>query len=227
LFLTLACYTATRYEENIWGLADLHIHTIYSWDATPTVRSVLERTVQHTDLDVIAITDHDVVKGALQAVDLAPHYGIEVIPGIEISTAEGHLLALFVYEAVPPGLSLTESVLRVGELGGLCVAPHPAARGVHALSSAAILHALQDPDVARILVGIEVFNAGIFRRQGNAHAEQLGRGAPVPRWPAVTHIFCKRSAKARLGSLVGHPQICMLPCGWRRHTWRVGRIHPG
>ena len=75
------------------GKADLHIHTIYSWDGTCTVEAVLKQAAHIAGLDVIAITDHDEIQGALEAVDLAPRYGIEVIPGCEISTADGHLLA--------------------------------------------------------------------------------------------------------------------------------------
>ena len=52
------------------GLADLHIHTIYSYDGTASVSAVLARA-RHIGLDVIAITDHDEIKGALKAFDLA------------------------------------------------------------------------------------------------------------------------------------------------------------
>ena len=111
------------------GLADLHIHTLYSWDGIHSVSAVLRHVVDHTDLDVIAITDHDEVAGAWETIELAPAYGVEVDPGSEISTAEGHLLALFLKERVEPGLSLADTVLRVGEQGGLCIAVHPMARG--------------------------------------------------------------------------------------------------
>ncbi len=111
------------------GLADLHMHTIYSYDGTATVPAVLRRA-HKVGLDVIAITDHDEIAGALEALELAHHFGVEVIPGIEISTAEGDLLALFVTEIVPAGLSLVETVLKVRELGGVCIAPHPTARGL-------------------------------------------------------------------------------------------------
>jgi len=68
------------------GLADLHIHTIYSYDGTAPVAAVLNRA-KEVGLNVIAITDHDEIKGSLKAFDLAPQFGIEVIPGIEITTA--------------------------------------------------------------------------------------------------------------------------------------------
>lgn len=63
-------------------------------------------------LDVIAITDHDEIRGALKALDLAPQYGIEVIPGIEITTAEGDLVALFVTETIEPGRPLIETIIK-------------------------------------------------------------------------------------------------------------------
>ncbi|HNF94893.1 MAG TPA: PHP domain-containing protein, partial [Anaerolineales bacterium] len=67
------------------GLADLHLHTIYSYDGTATVPAVLRRA-RELGLNVIAITDHDEIAGALEAVKLASHYGVEVIPGSEITT---------------------------------------------------------------------------------------------------------------------------------------------
>ena len=62
------------------GLADLHMHTIYSYDGTASVPRVLARARQ-IGLDVIAITDHDEIAGSLKALELAPDYGLEVIPG--------------------------------------------------------------------------------------------------------------------------------------------------
>src|SRR5690242_4321256 len=110
------------------GLADLHIHTIYSYDGTASISAVLARAKQ-VGLDVIAITDHDEIKGALKAFDLAPRFDMEVIPGIEITTREGDLLALFVTEKIQPGQPLLDTILQVGEAGGICIAPHPMARG--------------------------------------------------------------------------------------------------
>ena len=163
------------------GLADLHIHTIHSWDGTCTVSAVLKHAVQEAHLDVIAITDHDEIDGALEALDLARVYGIEVVPGMEISTAEGHLLALYIKRKIPAGLSLVQTVRRVGMEGGLCIVPHPAVPGAASLSIAAIRKAFQHRDVRRVLVGIEIFNAGIYNSLNHEFVETLVQSLPVAR----------------------------------------------
>lgn len=155
------------------GLADLHVHSIYSWDANSSIPTILDYAAKQAGLDVIAITDHDEIAGALKAEELARAYGVDVVPGTEISTAEGHLLALFVRQRIPRGRSLIETILRVGELGGLCVAPHPTARGVPSLSADALHNALRHPNAKRVLVGVEAFNASILHRKGNRQAEAL------------------------------------------------------
>jgi len=161
------------------GLADLHIHTVYSYDGTASVPAVLARAKQ-VGLGVIAITDHDEIKGALKAFELAPQFDIEVIPGIEITTAEGDLLALFVTQPIEPGYSLIETILRVGEAGGICIAPHPMARGagMKSLSGLSILRALDHPVASRILIGIETYNATALDRESNVLAQKLWEECP-------------------------------------------------
>lgn len=156
------------------GLADIHMHTIFSYDGTATVPAVLRRA-HELGLNVIAITDHDEIAGALLAVELAPHYGVEVIPGIEITTADGDLLAFFIHEKVDAGLSLVETVLRVRALGGVCVAPHPMAggMGMKSLSAYSILKALRNPEVADTLIGIEAYNGTSIDRISNHYARIL------------------------------------------------------
>ena len=156
------------------GLADMHMHTIYSYDGTASVAAVLGAAKQ-AGLDVIAITDHDEIRGALKAMELASNYGLEVVPGIEITTAEGDLLAYCITEKVDAGLPLVETVLRVRALGGVCVAPHPMAggMGMKSLSARSILRALRDPRVAETLIGIEVYNATALDRLSNHYARVL------------------------------------------------------
>lgn len=156
------------------GLADLHIHTNHSFDGTASVYAVLEQAKQ-VGLDVVAITDHDEIDGALEGLDLAASIGIEVIPGIEISTAEGDLLALFVTKKIERGRSLAETIAKVGELGGICIAPHPMDDGfkMHSLGSYPIMKALRDPDLARVLVALETYNASILHKENNEYARKL------------------------------------------------------
>ncbi|WP_299024246.1 PHP domain-containing protein [uncultured Thermanaerothrix sp.] len=161
------------------GLADLHIHTVYSYDGTSSVEAVLKYVAEYTDLDIIAITDHDCITGALKAQDLAPAYGLEVIPGIEVSTSEGHVLALYIERPVPAGLSLIETALRVGELGGLCIAAHPMAAGTSSLNFQTIRAALEHPEVRRILVGVERFNGGLVYTRRNPWVEAIASTLPL------------------------------------------------
>lgn len=153
------------------GRADLHLHTTYS-DGMGTVEAVLE-AARRAGLDVVAITDHDTLAGARRAMDLASRYGIGVVPGVEITTAEGHLLAYWVERPIPAGLSLIETLLHVGEQGGLCVAAHPTAQWVSSLGAVCIKRALQHPDAARVLIGIEVYNQGLPRLVNNLGAQAL------------------------------------------------------
>ncbi len=161
------------------GKADLHIHTKYSYDGTASVPDVLRRAKQ-IGLDVIAITDHDEIAGALEAVKLAFHYGLEVIPGIEITTAEGDLLALFITKKVDAGLSLVDTILKVRELGGVCIAAHPmAGRGMCSLSADTILSALKIPEVAETLIGIEVYNGTSINSISNHKAHILAMSLKI------------------------------------------------
>ena len=171
------------------GLADLHMHTIYSYDGTASVSAVVKQAKQ-IGLDVIAITDHDEIKGSLKALELAPKYGIEVIPGVEVTTGEGDLLALNVTENIERGLPLIETILKVRDLGGFCIAPHPTARGLgmKSLSAHAIIKSLHNSEAARTLIGIETYNATAIDKMSNRHA----------------HRLCERLGLAKLGNSDAH-----------------------
>lgn len=156
------------------GLADLHMHTIYSYDGTASVTAVLKRA-QQIGLNVIAITDHDEITGSLKALELASNFGVEVIPGTEVTTAEGDLLALNVTENIQRDLPLIDTVLQVRELGGFCIAPHPMAGGIgmKSLNAYSILRALRNVEVAQTLIAIETYNATSIDKMSNQYAHVL------------------------------------------------------
>ncbi len=108
------------------GKADLHIHTTES-DGLSHWRTVLEFVEERTDLDVIAITDHEDVTAALRAREEAARRGmrVEVVPGAEVTTLQGHVLALFVEEEPPIFRSVERTLAWIHERGGLAIVPHP------------------------------------------------------------------------------------------------------
>ena len=108
------------------GKADLHIHTRVS-DGMASIEQVLEYVEHRTDLDVIAVTDHEDVTGGLRARELAAKrgYRFEVVPGAEVTTRQGHVLAWFI-EDNPASFRSVESTLEmIHAQGGLAAVPHP------------------------------------------------------------------------------------------------------
>lgn len=101
---------------------DLHIHSQYSEDGIGSPKEII-KSLKRKGLQGMAITDHNTVEGGLQALKVAPKDFI-VIPGVEISTADGHMIALNVKENIARGLSVEETVEKTIELGGMPIVPH-------------------------------------------------------------------------------------------------------
>lgn len=149
------------------GLADVHMHTNYS-DGTGSVEDVLTFVERNTTLDVIAITDHDTIEGALRARELAAKRGsrLEVIVGEEISTREGHVLALFLEERIAPDQSIERSIELIHQQGGLAVVAHPFNPVFrHSVQRRVMNRLLRQPDVHPD--GIETLN-GSFAGIGSS-----------------------------------------------------------
>ncbi len=109
---------------------DLHVHSGYSVDSRLTLEEIVEQ-VTYRGLQGFALTDHNTVAGHAELARLNERYrGYWFVPGVEVSTAEGHLLAYGIAEAPPPGRPLAETVERVHALGGVAVLAHPL-RWVH------------------------------------------------------------------------------------------------
>jgi predicted metal-dependent phosphoesterase TrpH len=107
------------------GLADLHLHTSFS-DGWPSPEEVVDHVTLETDLDVIAVTDHDTVEGALRAAEHSRRSGgVPVIVGEEVSSRQGHILGLFLETRIRPGMSAAATVDAIHHQGGLAIAAHP------------------------------------------------------------------------------------------------------
>ena len=74
---------------------------------------------------VVAVTDHDTIEGALQVEQALAGEGPEVVIGSEVSSADGHILALFVSHQVVPGRSAGWTIAAIHDQGGIAVAAHP------------------------------------------------------------------------------------------------------
>jgi len=108
------------------GRADLHIHTLAS-DGTAGVIDILEHVEANTELDVIAITDHERIDAAVAARTIARDRAlrVEVVVGEEVTTLGGHLLALWIEEPIKPFRSLRSTIAAVHDQGGLAIPAHP------------------------------------------------------------------------------------------------------
>ena len=155
--------------ERDWIAVDLHMHTSWSHDCSIEVDELLDHA-ETIGLGGIAVTDHNVFGGALEAVALAEDRDLVVIPGEEVKTADqGEIIGLFLEEEIPRGMSFEETIAAIREQGGLVYLPHPFDR-MHAIADPATLHR----HVAEIDV-FEVFNARLLRESFNDEALRFAR----------------------------------------------------
>lgn len=143
------------------GKADLHIHTAHG-DGLDSAEAIVDWVEEHTDLDLIAITDHDEIEAGLRARDYAARrgYRIGVVPGVEITTRGGHLLALGVERPFRMLRPLAESAAEVRAAGGVCVAPHPYSWLTTSIGARG-LRRLLPPNGPALLDGIELWNPSL------------------------------------------------------------------
>ena len=156
------------------GRADMHLHTLYS-DGTMEVQALLDHVEQRTDLDLVAITDHERIDGALRARELrnAGDYHFELVVGEEITTRRGHVLGLFLSERIPPLRPLEETIERIHDQGGLAIAAHPLAPLTPSLGHRSLLRLHHDPDPRHRLDGIEMLNPSVAGRARRPHRHAL------------------------------------------------------
>lgn len=152
----------------------MHLHTLYS-DGTASVRDLLDHIERHTDLDVVAVTDHERIDGALRAQELhaAGDYSFDLVVGEEVTTRRGHVVALFLEERVPPLRPLAETLERIHAQGGLAFAAHPLAPLTPSLGAGSLLRAQADERPERRFDAIEIVNPSAAGRVRNAARRRL------------------------------------------------------
>ena len=141
---------------------DFHSHTMWSGDATTTPDEVAE-AVAAAAIDVLCVTDHNTINGALALEGRLP---CRVIVGEEVRTHGGEIMGLFLTERIPTGLATLEAARRIRDQGGLVYVPHP---------FDATRHHMREPDLvaladAGLLDVIEVLNAKTSLRHLNEQA---------------------------------------------------------
>lgn len=142
-----------------FGRADLQVHTAYG-DGMEDARTIFERVEVMGELDVIAVTDHDDIGGALEAREVharAP-YHFDLITGIEVTTQHGHLLALWVEAPVRSFRSLEATIAAIHDQGGLAVVPHPFSLLTRSIGRRTLERVLAIADTTTHPDGIELAN---------------------------------------------------------------------
>ncbi len=155
---------------------DLHVHTIFSGDAlTRPGEAVL--WAKRAGLSGLAITDHDSLRGAEAVMRLARGTGLLVIPGLEVESSGGHVLALGVSGPVRSGMSLAETVEAIGEAGGVSVLAHPFALFAPRKWSPEALMALDAIEVVNAREILFEFSRWMARRLASSFRKPMTGGS--------------------------------------------------
>ncbi len=151
---------------------DLHIHTVASPDGHYPVESVLKKAAER-GLDAVAITDHDTTASAIAASAMtdAP---VLVIPGIEVSTADGHILVMGTTKQYERGKPAEETIKEAQADGCLVIMPHPFHKFRHAVG-------LAKPACLDLVDAVEAYNSRYYTKTSNDRAAEAARvrGKPI------------------------------------------------
>ncbi len=184
----------------IRGRADVHLHTD-TVDGLQSVTQLLDYAEQETDLDLVAITDHDEIRGALDAREEAERRTsrVCVITGTEVTTRHGHLLALFVDKKFPMLKTIDATLAAIHEAGGIAIVPHPMSWLTTSVGERTLqrIHGLgeQGRRDGRYFDAIELLNPSVAGRVACRRARDLNR--------TVLHLPVMAGSDAHSSSLIG------------------------
>ena len=163
------------------GMADMHIHSLAS-DGTASAAEILEYVESKTDLDVIAISDHERTEAAVECQRLARERGsrVDVVVGEEVTTRSGHLLGLFLQARLKRNLRVETTVAEIHEQGGLAIVPHPFSAFTLGMRKNAILRVHSSTDPLVYWDALEGFNPSTAGRYGRAATARLAAELGLP-----------------------------------------------
>lgn len=144
---------------------ELHVHTKYSYDCSISYKDLIDQCIQKK-IDVLAVTDHNQIEGALRLQRIAP---FKVIVGEEILSSEGEIIGLFLNKFIPPGLSVGKTIREIKRQGGVVYLPHPfdSTTRKTAINENSLTSNVDDIDI------IEVFNGRTIKPWDNLKSEKF------------------------------------------------------
>lgn len=151
---------------------DTHIHSEYSPDSKAKLEDIF-KVAKNRNLDIIAISDHNTVDGSKEAQRLTKNDDLLVIPSLEISSLEGHILGFGCQENIKRDLPAAETIDLVHEQGGLAIIPHPYCFYRHGLLCKSDYRDLK-------IDAIETKNARFIVGYCNRKAKNLSKKESIP-----------------------------------------------
>ncbi len=162
---------------------DSHIHSEYSPDSKSKLEDIF-KVAKNKNIDIIGISDHNTVEGSKEAQKLTKNDDLLVIPSIEVSALEGHILGFGCEESIKRDLQAAETIDLIHEQGGLAIIPHPYCFYRHGLLCKADYKELK-------IDAIETKNARFIIGYCNNKAKKLSKKENLPGLGASDAHFYK------------------------------------
>jgi len=177
------------------GRADLQLHSDLG-DGLASPEAILD-AAERLGLDVIALTDHDDIRGAFLLRDIAARRSspVEIVPGVEVTTRSGHLLALWIEDEIPMFAALAATVSGIHRAGGVAIVPHPLSFLTFSVGEGALRALAASTDPLVDVDAIETRNPSYAGRVRGARASWLNA--------TVLHVAETGSSDAHHAKLVG------------------------
>ena len=148
---------------------------MWSGDSTTTPDEI-ERAVVEAGLDVLCLTDHSAIKGAVELAPRLKALGCRVVVGEEMKTQAGELIGLFLTERVPAGTTAVEAARRIRDQGGVVYVPHPFDPMRRNLAEPALYELAE----LGLIDAVEVFNAKTSLQSLNRRAAEFAAEFGLP-----------------------------------------------